>query len=125
MAYWIFEGTTNEAVFPVFLTCMLFPALAVDGPKVIMWDNLSSHLTSRVRDSVASAGHVCISRPIHSPDFAPVESCFGEMDQKLRAKEGLLTLANFPATIGDVTASISVANIRSYFMHCYYETTNV
>ena len=89
VAYWVFEGTTNKAVFQVLLTCMLFPALADGGPKVIMWDNLSSHLTRRVRDSVSSAGHSCISRPTHSPDFAPVENCFGEMDQSGEPKKDL------------------------------------
>ena len=120
LAYWIFEGTTNEAVFQLFLSCMLLPALADLGRRVIMWDNLSSHLTTRVRESVHAAGHTCINRPTHSPDFAPVENCFGEMDSKLRAQEGALTLANFPAHIGEVAASISVANIRAYFGHCYY-----
>ena len=120
LAYWIFEGTTNEAVFQLFLSCMLFPALAELGKKVIMWDNLSSHLTTRVRQSVEAAGHISISRPTHSPDFAPIENCFGEMDSKLRALEGTLTLANFPTHIGEVAASISVANIRSYFGHCHY-----
>ena len=120
IAYWIFEGTTNEAVFHLFLTCMVFPSLADGGPKVLMWDNLSSHLTRRIREAVAGAGHTCISRPTHSPDFAPVENCFGEIDGKLRALEGYLTLESFPSNLGEAAASISVTNIRGYFSHCYY-----
>ena len=125
VAYWIFEGTTNEAVFQIFLSCMLFPALADGGSKVIMWDNLSSHLTKSVRENVLSAGHMCISRPTHSPDFAPVENCFGEMDQKLRAQEGSLNISTFPASIANVAASITLANIRSYFGHCYYRVPEI
>ena len=87
---------------------------------MLMWVNLSSHLTKRVREAVASAGHTCISRPTHSPDFDPVENCFGEIDGKLRGMEGSLTLDSFPSSLGEAAAAISVSNIRGYFAHFHY-----
>ena len=61
-----------------------------------------------------------LSRPTHSPDFAPVEWCFGEMDSFLRAREGTLTPETFMKSVGDAAASISVDHIRSYFQAAHY-----
>ena len=86
----------------------------------MMWDNLSSHLTQNIRDAVAASGHQVLSRPRHSPDFAPVEWCFGDMDGWLRAREGMHTLANYVTSVGSAAAALTVEHIRQYFARAHY-----
>eukprot|EP00300_Choanocystis_sp_HF-7_P019064 c20221_g1_i7.p1 GENE.c20221_g1_i7~~c20221_g1_i7.p1 ORF type:complete len:390 (+),score=12.52 c20221_g1_i7:1475-2644(+) len=58
VAYMAYVGTMNSATFCGFLQFFVFPAIAGHGPKFLMMDNLSSHLTQEVRDVIRSAGCV-------------------------------------------------------------------
>ena len=115
-----FEGTLNEALFLLFLETMVYPSLVGHGPRVLMWDNRSSHLTAAVRGSGFRSGHRSVNRPAHSPDFAPIEWCFGEMDAHLRAREGLHTIDTNVTSIGDAAADVKLSNIRQYFFRAHY-----
>ena len=119
-AYWAFVGSMNESVFSIFLAFFVFPALVDSGPKYLMWDNLSSHLTATVRGVVAQSGHRSIFRPTHSPDFAPVEFCFSEIDNILRGQEGNHDPESFAVGVGNAASMLSKDHIRAYFARCHY-----
>ena len=110
----------NGDVFLLFLESIVFPSLATRGPRVFMWDNLSSHLTAQIRGQVSARGHSMLSRPSHSPDFAPVEWCFGEMDAWLRQREGVHSVETYAEAVGDAAAALGRPNIRSYFAKAHY-----
>ena len=120
VSYWAYRGSMNEAMFLIFLESMVIPSLVGFGPRVFMWDNLSSHLTAGIRSVVQRSGHRSLNRPVHSPDFAPIEWCFGEMDAYLRVREGMHTLENYDASIGEAAANVRHANIRQYFARAHY-----
>ena len=120
VSYWAFHGSMNEAVFLLFLETMVIPSLRGSGPRIFMWDNLSSHLTAAIRETVQRSGHRSLNRPAHSPDFAPIEWCFGEMDAYLRAREGLHTLDTYVTSIGEAAGNVRLANIRQYFAKAHY-----
>ena len=120
VSYWAFRGTMNGAMFLLFLETMVIPSLVGSGPRIFMWDNLSSHLTPAIRETVLKSGHQSLNRPAHSPDFAPIEWCFGEMDSYLRQREGLHTLDTYVASIAEAAANVRHANIRQYFARAHY-----
>ena len=120
VSYWAFRGTMNGAMFLLFLETMVIPSLAGSGPRILMWDNLSSHLTPAIRDCVLRSGHQSLNRPAHSPDFAPIEWCFGEMDGYLRQREGQHTLDDYVASIAEAASNVRHCNIRQYFARAHY-----
>ena len=58
------------------------------------WDNLSSHTTTRINAAVAAAGHQALCRPVHSPDFGPVEFTFSNLDAFMKRYTDVITPTN-------------------------------
>ena len=56
--------------------------------RVLVMDNLSSHLTPQVRTLIEEHGHRLVLRPTSSPDFGGVEWVFSYVDTFLKAHAG-------------------------------------
>eukprot|EP01043_Picozoa_sp_COSAG02_P007796 COSAG02_NODE_240_length_27672_cov_67.291445_3_plen_136_part_00 len=123
VAHWLFPGHCNEAIFNLFLTYFLFPALRQHQQRYIMYDNLAAHICLRTQHNVAAAGHVALHRPVHSPDFGPVELCFSNLVSFLRRHEDTLTVENLVAYVGLWTRVLSAQGawrVRGYFAKSHY-----
>ena len=117
---WIFPGHVNEAVFNLFLQFFVFPALQQQTgarQRYIMYDNLAAHTCERTQ----AAGHVPMHRPVHSPDFGPVEFCFSNLLMFLQRHERLLTPTNLFAFVSFWAGGrLTAAKVRGYFAKAGY-----
>jgi transposase len=85
-------GSVNAAIFESYVEQVLVPALR--RGDVVVFDNLSSHLSPAVFEAVERAGASVLPLPPYSPDFAPIEEMFSNFKEFLRrvgarAKESL------------------------------------
>ncbi len=117
-------GTSSED-FTGFLTDYLFPALARAYPgeaKVLMFDNLSSHLTNQVQGEIANGGHFSLPRPPYRPVLAPIEYIFNQVQHYLeRQSYEIKTDADFFRAIHIAISNLNkVPGFGNTFVHCGY-----
>src|SRR3954453_20839991 len=62
-----FEGAINAATFLMYVEQVLVPALR--RGDVVVFDNLSSHLSPAVSEAIGRAGAFVMPLPPYSPDF--------------------------------------------------------
>lgn len=84
-------GTTSDK-FSAWISLCLLPAIA-DRRRVILMDNLSSHKIGA--KALVAAGHQVIWRPVHSPEFGPIELVFGYVEKFLQAHDTSIINGNF------------------------------
>src|SRR3954464_10832707 len=66
-----FEGALNAITFQTDVEQVLVPAL--HRGDVVVFDNLSSHLSPEVFEAIERAGASVLPLPPYSPDFSPIE----------------------------------------------------
>lgn len=114
------DGGINGARFIDYLQGFVFPYCG--NHRVLMWDNLSAHLTAGVNAAVAAANGGTITtanRPPYTPHWAPIEFIFGVIEQHLRRFEGrsepfeqLLRAA--------IRSAVTPVTCYNVFKHCGY-----
>ena len=119
MALMTIAAATTAEIFVAFIEQVLAPALRERPDALVLLDNLAAHKTPAVRAAFERAGIAYRYLPSYSPDFSPIEPCWGKMKVHLRAcarrtREALE--AQVPAALRTVT----VQNIRGWFRHCKY-----
>src|SRR5436305_12323782 len=77
-----FEGAINAATFLMYVEQVLVPALR--RGEVVIFDNLSSHLSPAVSEAIGRAGATVLPLPPYSPDFNPIEEMFSKFKEFLR-----------------------------------------
>ena len=77
------EAPTDGEVFQAFLRDVLCSKLAPS--KVVVMDNLAAHKVHGVLDLIEATGAKLRYLPPYSPDFNPIEMCWAQMKQLLRA----------------------------------------
>ena len=73
----------NGLIFQMYVRECLAPELR-PGDTVIM-DNLGSHKSQAVRDSIMEQGAYLLFLPPYSPDLNPIENFFSKLKALLRA----------------------------------------
>lgn len=111
------EAPTDGDVFLAFLEQVLCPKLK-PGQCVVM-DNLAAHKVAGVRQLIEATGAGLRYLPPYSPDFNPIEPCWAQLKQHLRAAKSrsLLTLEQA------VTSALTVLtpdHASACFAHCGY-----
>lgn len=81
----ITDGPMNQLVFQGYIDWLLVPHLK-PGDTVVM-DNLSSHKSTSVAESIESTGAKILFLPPYSPDFNPIEKMWAKVKALLRAAE--------------------------------------
>jgi transposase len=117
MAVMSVEAATDGDVFLAYLEHVLCPQLK-PGQLVVM-DNLGAHKVDGVRELIERTGAGLCYLPPYSPDFNPIEKCWAQMKQKLRA----LKARSLPAlqnALSEALAALSPAHATGYFRHCGY-----
>lgn len=123
VAHWVFPGNVTREAYVVFLNAVLFPALQAQSGAVrryIMADNLSVHTGPEVEAEFAAAGHVPLMRPVHSPDFGPVECCFSSLEMFLERITSAVTADNLAEWVECWASTLSASNTVGYWTHCHY-----
>ena len=108
-----FEGAINAATFLTYVEQVLVPALR--RGDVVIFDNLTSHLSPAVPEASERAG-ASVLPPPYSPDFNPIEEMFSKFKEFLRwvgarAKEHLYD------AIGEGLRGVTPADILGWFRH--------
>jgi hypothetical protein len=113
------DGTTS-AKFLAFVSLILLPSIRGTGRRIIMFDNLSAHLTTTVADAISFEGHFILRRPIHSPDFGPVESCFHFTDNFLEKHSHLVNDGNLATYLEAGLNLLTPLDIRHFYAYSHF-----
>ena len=113
-------GATDGLTFEAFISQTLVPKLW-KGACVVM-DNCSVHLGETVRQLIEAAGAQLIYLPPYSPDFSPIENCWSKLKNSLR-RIGARTYPELAKAIEEAFSEVSLDDIRGWFTHCCYCTS--
>lgn len=111
------EAPTDGEIFLAYLEQVLCPQLR-PGDLVVM-DNLAAHKVAGVRELIENAGAELRYLPPYSPDFNPIEKCWSQIKQRLRATKARSLLA-LQASLDHALATVTPQNIEACFRHCGY-----
>ena len=113
-------GATDGLTFEAFISQKLVPKLW-KGACVLM-DNCPVHLDATVRELIEAVGARLIYLPPYSPDFSPIENCWSKLKSLLKTI-GARTYPDLAKAIENAFSEVSLDDIRSWFTHCCYCTS--
>jgi transposase len=116
------ESATDAEVFLAYVEQVLAPKLRPG--QVVVMDNLSAHKVAGVREIIETAGVRLVYLPPYSPDFNPIEPCWGKVKLCLRALKAR-TLETLDQAITQALASITPDNALAWFHHCGYLSSSI
>ena len=116
-APWVVDGAVNGAIFHCWVGEVLCPTLRPGD--IVLWDNLSAHKVAGVDSLIAARGARLIPLSPYSPDFNPIEQCWSKIKTWLRRAKARTVEALIDA-IKHALDTITVADIRGWFVHCGY-----
>jgi transposase len=111
------EAPTDGDVFLAFLEHVLCPQLR--PTHLVVMDNLGAHKVDGVRDLIQATGAKLLYLPPYSPDFNPIEKCWAQIKQHMRAAKARSMLALEQAVTTGLGA-LTPYQARSYFRLCGY-----
>ena len=109
-----FEGAVNAPTFLAYVERILVPAL--DRGDVVIFDNLTSHLSPEVTAAIERAGATVLPLPPYSPDFNPIEEMFSKFKEFLR-RVGARAKEHLYDAIGDGLREVTPQDILGWFRH--------
>jgi transposase len=104
-------------LFLAYVREFLCPTLALGD--LVIWDNLSSHQVSGVRETIEACGARVKSLPPYSLDFNPIEQLFAKFKAQLR-KAGQRTVEAVENTIRTLLNQFTPAECANYFRNAGY-----
>jgi transposase len=107
-------GAVNAATFESYVEQVLVPAL--HRGDVVVFDNLSSHLSSAVFKAIEGAGASVLPLPPYSPDFTPIEEMFSKFKECLR-RVGARAKEQLYDAIGEGLREVTTEEILGWFRH--------
>jgi transposase len=111
------DSPTDGDVFLAYVEQVLCPRL--QPGQIVILDNLGAHKVAGVRELVQAAGAELLYLPPYSPDFNPIEHCWGKVKQKLRSLKAR-TLDSLQQAVSEALSSITPGNASAWFAHCGY-----
>ena len=106
------DGPMNQWVFQGYIDWLLVPELK-PGDTVVM-DNLSSHKSKAVAESIEGTGAKLLYLPPYSPDLNPIENMWSKVKAYLRA-EAKRTKRTLTTAIGKALQAITPDDCRGFF----------
>ena len=111
------QAATDGEIFLAYLEQVLCPQLQ-PGDIVVM-DNLSAHKVGGVQNLIEQTGAQLWYLPPYSPDFNPIEKCWSQVKQLLRAAKAR-SLATLELALAEALAAVTPQNAQACFRHCGY-----
>jgi transposase len=108
----VFPGSTNAATFQTYVAEVLVPALH-EG-DVVVFDNLSAHLSPVVVEAIERAGASVLPLPPYSPDYTPIEEMYSKVKEFLRRVAARVKGDLYDA-IGDALKEVTPQDIIGWF----------
>ena len=109
-----FEGAVNAPTFLAYVERVLVPAL--QRGDVVIFDNLTAHLSPDVAAAIERAGATVLPLPPYSPDFNPIEEMFSKFKEFLR-RVGARAKEHLYDAIGDGLREVTPQDILGWFRH--------
>jgi len=109
-----FEGAMDAATFLMYVEQVLVPALR--RGDVVVFDNLSSHLSPEVSEAIEKVGASVLRLPPYSPDFNPIEEMFSKFKEFLR-RVGARAKEHLYDAIGEGLREVTPQDILGWFRH--------
>jgi len=111
------EAPTDGEVFLAYLERVLCPQLK-PGQLVVM-DNLGAHKVDGVRERIEQTGASLCYLPPYSPDFNPIEQCWAQLKQRLRALKAR-SVDTLQHALHDALSALTAQHAANCFRHCGY-----
>ena len=83
---------------------------------VVVFDNLSSHLSPEVFEAIGRAGASVLPLPPYSPDYTPIEEMFSKFKEFLR-RVGARAKEQLYDAIGEGLNKVTTQDILGWFRH--------
>ncbi len=112
------ESPTDGEVFLAYLKHVLCPRL--EPGQIVVMDNLGAHKVQGVGELIEATGAQLRYLPPYSPDFNPIEPCWGKAKQKLRWLKAR-SVDVLEQAISEAIATITPNNASAWFAHCGYD----
>jgi transposase len=109
-----FPGAVNAATFQTYVEQVLVPSL--HRGDVVVFDNLTSHLSPAVFKAIERAGASILPLPPYSPDFTPIEEMFSKFKEFLR-RVGARAKEHLYEAIGEGLKQVTDQDILGWFRH--------
>jgi len=113
----ILDGAADGAAFEIYVEQLLAPSLRKG--QVVILDNLSIHLSPRVRAAIQAQGCRLLFLPSYSPDFSPIEEAFSKLKSFLR-RTGARTRQDLQEALATALDLITATDALGWFTHCGY-----
>ena len=107
-----FPGSVNAATFLTYVEQVLVPALR--RGDVVVFDNLTLHLSEAVFQAIENAGASVLPLPPYSPDLTPIEEMFSKFKEFLR-RVGARAKDHLYEAIGEGLRQVTVQDILDWF----------
>jgi transposase len=111
------EAPTDGDVFLAYLEHVLCPQL--QPGQIVVMDNLGAHKVDGVAELIRQTGASLMYLPPYSPDLNPIEKCWAQIKQRLRALKAR-SLPSLQDALADALGTLSSQNAAGYFKHCGY-----
>ena len=112
------EASTDGDVFLACLESVLCPQLRPE--HCVVMDNLAAHKVVGVRDLIEATGARLLYLPPYSPDFNPIEKCWAQVKQHLRAAKAR-SLSALELAVTTALTALTADQAKAYFKLCGYD----
>ena len=112
------EAPTDRDVFLAYLEQVLCPQLRPE--HCVVMDNLAAHKVAGVRELIEATGARLLYLPPYSPDFNPIEKCWAQVKQHLRAAKAR-SLSALEQAVTTALTALTTYQAKAYFKLCGYD----
>ena len=113
----LLDGAADGTAFEIYVEQILAPSL--HPGQIVILDNLSIHLSPRVKQAIEARGCRLLFLPAYSPDFSPIEEAFSKLKTVLR-RAGARTREALQEAIATALDLITATDALGWFTHCGY-----
>lgn len=113
----VIDGPINGVIFRAYVDQFLVPTLR--SGDIVVLDNLGSHRSKAVRQSILGAGAKLAFLPPYSPDLNPIEQVFAKVKHWMRMAQARAIDA-IHDTIAALISAISKDECANYIRNAGY-----
>jgi transposase len=113
------EAPTDGDIFLAYLDQVLCPQLRPG--QILIMDNLAAHKVEGVRQRIEATGARLRYLPPYSPDFNPIERCWAQLKQRLRAIRAR-TVSALELAVANALTTVLPIHIQAYFKAAGYHS---
>lgn len=111
------EGAIDGQALELWVAHFLAPELRPGD--VVIWDNVPTHKSERVKTMIEARGARIEPLPIYSPDLNPIEECISKIKAELRRVKAD-TKRKLSYALRRALAKVTPQDVRGWFGHSGY-----